>query len=283
MKFAQLEKLAEVIISSDTDTIRKATVDLIANESGDWKKWGERFINFLDTGKLSNSVYAIDGNSKLPFVAFSVLPKVTCPGAGECLKFCYSFRAWRYPAAFFRQAQNTILVMYRREVLRDELSAVLAMPKFRKQDKVDFRLYVDGDIDSSETLEFWFDVLNEFPKLEAYGYSKSLELFNAYNGVWPQNYKLNLSSGSKYDDDDSVLDAAEALPITRGRFDAVMITGKFSAAKGEYRSKEYRSTVREAAGGKPFICPGRCGDCTPNGHACGSAKFNNIRIVIGIH
>lgn len=283
MKIAQLKKLAEVIISSDTGAIRKATVDLIANETGDWKKWGKRFINFIDTGELSNSVYAIDGNSKLPFVAFSVLPGVTCPGAGDCLNFCYSYRAWRYPAAFFRQAQNTMLVMYRREVLRDELAAVLAMPKFSKQDKVDFRLYVDGDIDSSDTLEFWFDVLNEFPKLEAYGYSKSLELFNAYDGEWPQNYKLNLSSGSKYDDDAAVLDAAEALPITRGRFDAVMITGKFSAAKGEYRSKEYRSTVRAAAGGKPFICPGRCGDCTPNGHACGSSKFNGIRIVIGIH
>ena len=51
-----------------------------------------------------------EGNSKLPFYSWSTLPQWTCPGAGDCLRFCYSFRAWRYPAAFCRQLQNTLLL-----------------------------------------------------------------------------------------------------------------------------------------------------------------------------
>lgn len=52
-------------------------------------------------------VFKLKGNTKLPFATFSTLPIVTCPGAGECADWCYSFTAWRYPAAFARQLQNT--------------------------------------------------------------------------------------------------------------------------------------------------------------------------------
>jgi hypothetical protein len=70
------------------------------------------------------SVIAPDGNKKLPFYAYSELPMATCAGAGACgvpftpaarrrkrdrgLGWCYSFRAWRYPAAFERQFLNTL-------------------------------------------------------------------------------------------------------------------------------------------------------------------------------
>ena len=66
-----------------------------------------KFEEFLYTGIPQFKIFT-KGNGKLPFYSFSSLPGVTCPGAGDCLKFCYSFRSWRYPAAFFRQIQNTI-------------------------------------------------------------------------------------------------------------------------------------------------------------------------------
>jgi len=66
-----------------------------------------------------------EGNSKLPFIAYSELPMSTCPGAGDCgvyskneesgtisstggTGYCYSFKAWRYPDAFKRQFLNTL-------------------------------------------------------------------------------------------------------------------------------------------------------------------------------
>ena len=66
---------------------------------------------------------AAAGNMKLPFYAFSSLPGFDCPGAGACLYgdneytpenfgkgWCYSFTGWLYPAAFFRQLQNSLLL-----------------------------------------------------------------------------------------------------------------------------------------------------------------------------
>ena len=103
-----------------------------------------KFLNWLKYGgKLPFSVFTV-GNVKLPFLSFSTLPDVTCPGAGECLDYCYSFKAWRYPSAFFRQVQNTIL-MSNFNIIETELSKILSRPTFRRADKIDFRLYVDGD------------------------------------------------------------------------------------------------------------------------------------------
>ena len=72
------------------------------------------------------SIFAEKGNSKLgpSIVAFSSLPGFDCPGAGACLFYdrgefakgwCYSFKAWRYPLAFFRQLQNSWLLRNERE------------------------------------------------------------------------------------------------------------------------------------------------------------------------
>ena len=67
-----------------------------------------KFVNWLKYGgKLPHTVFTT-GNVKLPFLSFSTLPGVTCPGASSCLDYCYSFKAWRQPAAFFRQVQNTL-------------------------------------------------------------------------------------------------------------------------------------------------------------------------------
>ncbi len=129
-----------------------------------------KFEEFLYTGIPQFKIFT-KGNGKLPFYSFSSLPGVTCPGAGDCLKFCYSFRSWRYPAAFFRQIQNTILLMSDtgREHLRLEFNKL--------KPNHDFRLYVDGDFDSLETMKFWMDLLKSRPDIRAYGYSKSWELF----------------------------------------------------------------------------------------------------------
>ena len=48
-------------------------------------------------------------------------------------------------------------------------------------------------------------------------------------------------------------------------------------------AKELRNTARNMGYGKVFVCPGKCGACTPSEHACGSARFKNIPIVIGQH
>ena len=214
-----------------------------------------------------------ESNAKLPFWTFSSLPGATCPGAGDCLAWCYSFKSWRNPDAWGRQAQNTALLRTEagRARIRSELLRVADLGAFG----ADFvlRLYVDGDFGSTADVDFWMSLLREVPTCQAYGYSKSFAELLAYDarGIgWPANYLLNGSSGHRHGA--GLLDQVRALLCYRGDFGALKVPKGATPAQ-----------VRDAAGGKAFVCPGHCGDCTPKGHACGSMRFKNIPVVIAIH
>ena len=237
-----------------------------------------KFYGWLKTGgigetgvKLPFSVFTV-GNMKLPFLNFSTLPAVTCSGAGSCLNWCYSFKAWRYPSAFFRQCQNTLL-MFDFDIIENELNKTLSRSKFSKLNKIDFRLYVDGDFNTVQDVKNWMGLIRKNPKLNSYGYSKSLNHFfmlheNGYK--FPKNYVLNLSTGGIYD---SLFQFLEPLPFVRGVFKAVDLkNGTF---------KDYRKQNKNK---KIFVCPLKCGECTSIGHACGNLDvFKNYEIVIQTH
>lgn len=269
-------------------------------QRGTWKYFLIRFAAALESGALPHSIFADEGNQKLPFVAFSTLPIVTCPGAGACAgitkrggapnlrnAFCYSLRAWRYPAAFLRQCMNTLLLRFNRRAIID---AFAALPQ-----GITFRLYVDGDFDSESTALFWFNLLRQRPDVECYGYSKSWQILESLAERVPANYILNLSSGG-IDDSPEYRQRMRGLPITRGDFIALPIEGKFARGFARYRDPEYHRAVRAAAAaaglGKVFSCPGTCGTCTGAGHACGATietapdgrRFvMALPIAIGIH
>lgn len=229
----------------------------------------DKFINWLEyKGKLPFHIFKV-GNKKLPFLTFSTLPVVNCPGAFECLSYCYSLKGWRYPAVFFGQLQNTLLMDKRFDVIHRELQRVLNTSKFKNTNRVDFRLYVDGDFKTVQDIQNWMNLLKQFPKVKGYGYSKSLNLFKTlkdFGYEFPKNYVLNLSNGGKFDMLKPIL---QKLDFVRGNFTAVK--GKVSEIRKKFKKKI-------------FICPGECGSCTSIGHACGENEvFKNMEIVIPIH
>ena len=252
---------------------------------GTWGYNAQKLVDALRVNSVAFSIFA-KGNGKLPFYAFSTLPKYTCPGAGDCLDWCYSFRAWRYPAAFFRMLSNTLLLKYRPQTIAN---AFLELPM-----GIECRLYVDGDFESSERVAYWMQLLQRRHDVNAYGYSKSWAQLIEYdfdtNGDWAANYTLNLSSGSKWADNKRYFEAVSRLPITRGQFVAVPINGDgIPRGTARYKSFEYHSRVRNALrdtyyGKRVVSCPGKCGDCGKGSHWCGDRqKLDNVVIGIGIH
>lgn len=262
--------------------VRRAARNL-SDDKGTWGYFMRRLAVGLEQGKARFKVFQ-KGNSKLPFYSFSTLPQYTCPGAGSCLKWCYSFTGWRYPAAWCRQVQNTLFLRFAPHIIQ---SAFKALPH-----DVVIRLYVDGDFDSVETVRFWFYLLRTRPDLQAYGYSKSWSILRDVATRFPEeipgNYVLNLSNGGK---DDVSREEMLSLPFTRGEFIALQIDYRPAGVKGNVGSKRYKDpayhaavyAAAEKAGlGKVFSCPGRCGECIGTKHACGVAKFGRP-IVIGVH
>ena len=244
---------------------------LIPNATYKTNSNGYHIQKFLDWliygGDLPYSVFQI-GNSKLPFLSFSNLPVINCIGAGACLNYCYSLKAWRYPAAFFRQLQNTIL-MSNFDIIESELQKVINTNQFKDSKKIDFRLYVDGDFNNTKHLKDWMQLLKNNSRVNAYGYSKSLNVFKDLinDGFkFPTNYVLNLSNGGKFDYLKPILSKYS------------FVRGNFTAVSGDNK------TIRSKFKKKVFICPGICGSCTSIGHACGNnTTFKNLEIVIPIH
>ena len=266
---------------------------------GDWRKYLFALDSFVTELSFAESleelpspafsIFREDGNSKLPFLAFSALAgRDFCPGSGPCLEWCYSFRAWRYPAAFCRQAQNSLLLCTERgrELILRELDRILARRKFRAMESVDFRLYVDGDFRDTNEIHFWMEALRERPQLAAYGYSKSFHELIGYGVAleaqglaWPSNYLLNLSDGHRHTP--ATMAGMERLPITRGRFVAVTMGRKVKSS--EHGDREHQAELRARYGRQAFTCPGKCGECTPKGHACGSERFRGVDVIIAVH
>jgi hypothetical protein len=192
-----------------------------------------------------------EGSIKLPFFQWSTVPGITCPGAGKCWDqkpssikvdsqgnasrnvtstpdkaYCYSLNGWRQIYPYLRQLQNTILTRIpdKSHIERDLLRVQ------KKNPRAVVRLFVDGDFDSLETLEFWMHTCRRFPEMQFYGYSKSWKLFLDYDkkheGNWPDNYTLNLSNGTIWETlggaiYDQMADRMMKLKCVRGRFIAI--------------------------------------------------------------
>lgn len=280
-KFELLQDLAIVIQTGDQAAIRLAVHALRNSPAFAGKAWQSNFAKLIDVfsdGSPRFSIFAAGGNSKLPFVSFSTLPGVTCPGAGECINYCYSYRAWRYPAAFARMAQNAWLMRFNTAAIAAAFTQIAAA----RPDGFDFRLYVDGDFASGADVAFWMHQLTITPIARAYGYSKSFAALLGFNviGSWPENYQLNISGG--HNASPAMVSYVKALPITRGEFIAVSIGRKVKST--EHGTAAVNQALRDAMPeAKIFPCPGTCGSCTGKGHACGMPQLKGRIIAIAMH
>lgn len=322
-----LDDLEQAVLTEDGKTITKSGRPggrMYLRDIAKFREWIKDPVG----RKPPYTIWA-KGNDKLPFWTWSALPGVTCPGAGDCLTrrddpnargWCYSFKSWSHVTPYFRQLQNTILIrLPDKSWIESE-----ARKKFKPGQVV--RLYVDGDFDSLDTLRYWMHFVARFPQNSFYGYSKSWGFFKTWHkengGKWPENYLLNLSSGtmlertlppdrfreyvkSMYD----LKHPATGKSVVRGTFRALKVNSEYPDPKAREIKAGRRSDRRggtlqawnahrkdvlqaaqaagisgDTAGSGVFVCPGLCDQCLPGGrHACGDRNFEKIAIVIGIH
>jgi len=145
-------------------------------------------------------VVAVKGNDKLPFAAYSEFPLATCIGAGACWKYCYSFKALRYPAAFRRLFLNTLANYADREfsILKASGGRIVPPGEYerrvqlsmqgsqepgyriwqgivksivlnstkedRKKSPIFLRLFVDGDINYEDNIVEWMYICHEMDR-----------------------------------------------------------------------------------------------------------------------
>jgi hypothetical protein len=225
---------------------------------------------------LAWGILANNGNKKLPFVAYSELPVVSCPGAGACIQWCYSLKAWRYPDAFVRQALNSLAArvdqainpaMGARQWPTYCLGAAVGASKRKLAEKtVFFRLFVDGDFYSQDNVVAWNDALRLVTPggsliktivrkpvahgIEAYGYSKCWDFFinlHAKGYTFAPNYVVNASSGSRYATKPGMLQSMLALPVVRGEFRAIPIGAYLTELDSVLKGGSIQPKVSDAA------------------------------------
>ena len=322
-----IEKQIELVRQKQTSGILGATKSGKQTQGDPWIREGTKTVNWIRGGVMNrppDSPIFVLGNIKLPYWQFSTLAGITCVGAGACMNkqgditnqkwlgnkggmgWCYSFSAWRQPAPFFRHLNNTILMRLpdKRHIIK-ALDEVTAFEKKRGKSSYVLRLYVDGDMHDESAIDFWMKTLRARPNIEAYGYSKSWPQFLSYdkkiNGNWPDNYALNLSGGSNFDNIPALREKMMQLKCTRGEFIAVKMGKTYPATNintnlltpdqlallkqptkerkvpmdlSEYvftPNKDYEAEVKRQAkiqyprlGDKVFVCPSKCGTCIMN-------------------
>ena len=98
MKMHTLANITQAIGSQDYKKAIKAIDSALIGEHGEhWNRDLGKLKTFL-LDSTRNPLFTIirkeSGEGKLGkgFLSFSVLPDVTCPGAGDCLQYCYSFK-----------------------------------------------------------------------------------------------------------------------------------------------------------------------------------------------
>jgi protein gp88 len=126
--------------------------------------------------------------------------EATCPNAGACAAGCYARQgAYNWPAvkaAYEARYQATKNAAQFYLLMSDELKRVEKRAlKLNKQ--LVIRIHDSGDFYSRDYFNTWIGLIQAFPKVVFYAYTKQVEMLR--DEKLPVNFKLNFSFGGKQD------------------------------------------------------------------------------------
>lgn len=134
-------------------------------------------------------------NSKLrkdKIVAFNLPAIKTCPGAGECKRYCYA-RKGRYVFPVVKAAHARNYEAALKPTFVDAMDQALCRSRAKY-----VRLHTSGDFFSQAYLDMWVSIMRNHPEKRFYCYSKSLHLdWSCADAL--SNFARTQSVGGKYD------------------------------------------------------------------------------------
>lgn len=154
------------------------------------------------------------GNAKLSkeIVTFSLPSGYSCPGAKDCLakadretgkiidgkdqKFrCFSAVSETRPAVRLQRWHNYMLL---KKAKTKEAMEELIVASFPRGAKI-LRLHVGGDFFNQAYFDAWASAAKRFYHCIIYAYTKSVHFVKAHKGKLPDNFRITLSTGGKFD------------------------------------------------------------------------------------
>lgn len=119
----------------------------------------------LETG---NSKTGSLGNNGEEVRVWNLPPVVTCPGAGECIKYCYNAdtRASIFPIE--KWCVNWYWSIFKKDELYKKLNDEL-----KKMSKPIVRIHSSGDFFSTDYIDLWIKVISENENAKFWAYTKS--------------------------------------------------------------------------------------------------------------
>jgi len=111
----------------------------------------------------------VNGNSKLHNILIFDLPAVkSCLNCKDCAKNCYAMKAQRqYTDTRIFRDTNFALVNNDSDMLTE-----LIVNQLSKTKVTTLRIHSSGDFHTQEYIEFWNNIIKQFPKIKFYAYTK---------------------------------------------------------------------------------------------------------------
>lgn len=119
----------------------------------------------------------------------------TCPMAGACAAGCYAKSGayvWKTVAAAYEYR----LAATQKDDFNQAISKELTN-KVKRAKKIYVRIHDSGDFYNAEYLSKWLNIIQSFPQVEFYAYTKMITLFKGR--MLPKNFKVIFSLGGRED------------------------------------------------------------------------------------
>ena len=193
-----------------------------------------------DTEIYVSTKRMVKGNSKLVNILIFDLPAVkTCLNCGDCASTCYARKAqYQYTDTRVFRETNLELFNNHRVWLKDNLIKTLSKTKMST-----VRLHSSGDFFSQEYIDFWSDIVKQFPKIKFYAYTKVEKILDFSKLESLSNFNLILS----------------------------FINGKLNYGSHEYcyeLQKKYDTFICPAMANSDVLCGRECTYCVTNKNVC---------------